>query len=547
MATRRAIDLPIASVTLLEDRAHVVRRGSLSLATADERVQVERVAPVIADKTVAVTVVEGPARVVDARVRRRALVRLRDGDRVAEEDQLGAERARLERESDDLAAERERLQAEHDLLARQIAALDQVASLSLADLADDAAWGDELGPDAADRLAALAGDERALVTEMVERARDLDELDRKLQRLSVRIAAIDRPDTEERADLEIDLAGPAGTLCELRVDYVVPGACWRPWHTARLEEAPGVTPRDPSSSSGGDRSRTDATVELATDACVWQNTGEDWRNVELMLSTERASLGAEPPRLASDVLRATRKSEHLVVQTREQDIDTAGLGGGGQSGARAAAELPGIDDGGEVIALRAPERATVPSDGRPYRVRLTSFTAEAEIQLVAFPELAPVVLLKSTQQNRGAEPLLAGPVDLVRSSGLVGRTSILFVAPGERFDLGWGPEADLRLSREVDILEEKSRILSSWIERDTRVRVRLSNLGTAARKLVVTERVPVSEIEKVKIEVDPSRTTSKQRPDEHGFVRWTVDLSAFGHQELELTYQLKKHEDVHGI
>jgi uncharacterized protein (TIGR02231 family) len=526
MATRRAIELPISSVTLLEDRAHVVRRGSLSLAAGDDRVQIERVAPVIADKTVAVTVIEGSAAVVDARVRRRTQVRLRDGDRVAEEEQLGAERARLEREGDQLEAERERLQADHDLVTRQVAALGEIASLSLADLADDAVWGDELGPDAAARLDEVAGEERDLVAQLVDREREIEALDRKLQHLAIRIAAVDRPDAEERADLEIDLSGAAGTVCELRVDYVVPGACWRPWHTARLDGA---------------------TVELATDACVWQKTGEDWRNVELMLSTERASLGAEPPRLASDLLRATRKSEQLVVQAREQDIDTAGLGGGGQPGARAAAELPGIDDGGEVIALRAPERASVPSDGRPYRVRLTSFTAEAETQLVAFPELAPVVLLKSTQENKGSEPLLAGPVDLVRSSGLVGRTSILFIAAGERFDLGWGPDADLRLSREVDVLEEKSRMLSSWIERDTRIRVRLSNLGAAGRKLVVTERVPISEIEKVKIEVDPSRTTGKQRPDQHGFLRWTIDLAAFGHQEIELTYQLKKHEDVRGI
>ncbi len=527
MAARRVIELPIASVTLLEDRAHVVRRGSLSLAAADERVQIERVAPVIADKTVAVTVIEGQVTVVDSRVRRRAFIRLKDGDRETEEKQLGAVRAELARESDKLEAERERIQAEHDLVLRHSAALEEVATLSLADMADDAVWGDELGAEAAARLAETAGDERALVAQLVDRERELEELDRKIQRLTVRIAAVDRPDSDERADLEIDLAGPAGGVCELRVDYVVPGACWRPWHTARLDGA---------------------TIELATDACVWQNTGEDWRGVELMLSTERASLGAEPPRLASDVLRATRKRDQLVVQAREQDIDTAGLGGGGEGrGARAAAELPGIDDGGEVIALRAPGRATIPSDGRPYRVRLASFTAEAETQLVAFPELAPVVLLKSTQQNKGAEPLLAGPVDLVRSSGLVGRTSVLFVAPGERFDLGWGPEADLRLSREVDVLEEKSRMLSSWIERDTRIRVRLSNLGAAARKLVVTERVPISEIEKVKIEVDQARTTGKQRPDEHGFVRWSIDLAAFGHQELELTYQLKKHEDVRGI
>jgi uncharacterized protein (TIGR02231 family) len=419
---------------------------------------------------------------------------------------------------------RDLVQTERDLLVRQAAALEQVAGLTLAELAEDAAWGDELGSAWAEKLGRAAEEERAIIPRLVEREREVEEVEREIARLDGRIQALERPDSEERADLEIDLAGPAGSVCQLRIDYVVPSAVWRPWHTARLD---------------------DGRLELATDACVWQNTGEDWRGVELCLSTERASLGAEPPRLASDVLRAGRKSDQLVVQTREQEIDTAGLGGGEQG--RAAVELPGIDDGGEVIALRAPDRANVPSDGRPYRVRLSSFTTETETELCAFPELAPVILLKSSQQNRGAGPILAGPVDLVRSSGLVGRTSVLFVAAGERFELGWGPDADLRLTREVDTLEEKSRMLSSWIERETRVRVRLSNLGARAVALRITERVPVSEIEKVKIEVDPSRTTGKQRPDEHGHVRWSVDLAPFGHQELELTYQLKKHEDVRGI
>ena len=132
---------------------------------------------------------------------------------------------------------------------------------------------------------------------------------------------------------------------------------------------------------------------------------------------------------------------------------------------------------------RAPERATVPSDGRPYRVRLGSFRGDAELELVAFPELSPSVLLKSAQDNRGTGPLLAGPVDLVRSSGLCGRTSIRYVAPGERFELGWGPDADLRVSREVEALDEKSRMLSSWAVRRTLVRVKLSNLGGEPRKL----------------------------------------------------------------
>jgi uncharacterized protein (TIGR02231 family) len=528
----RVVDLPVMTVQLLEDRAHVVRRGNLALSAAVERIRVERVAPVASDRTLAVTLVEGTGvTVVDARIRRRAVIRLRDGE--ASPSDLRPEREALEREHDQLTQKVAELRAEREGAGREAAALDRAAALAMGELAEDVSWGTPVDDSWGARLDELAAEQGALGRRQVDLDREMDRLDGLLERLAARIAAFDGPAEEERADLEIDVQGAAGAACVLRVDYVVPGASWRPCHTARLIDGEGGK---------------SAQVEIETDACVWQNTGEDWRDVELVLSTERASLGVEPPQLASDVLRAVRRSETVVVEAREQEIETTGLGTGAEAAARAtSAELPGIDDAGDVQTWRAPQRATIPSDGRPYRVRLGAFRGDAELELVAFPELGPTVLLKSAQDNRGTGPLLAGPVDLVRSSGLCGRTSIRYVAPGERFELGWGPDAHLRVSREVEALDEKSRMLSSWAVRRTLVRVKLSNLGAEPRKLSVTERLPVSEIEKVRISVDAERVTGRKKPDENGFLRWQVALEPFGHEELELVWELRRHEDVVGV
>jgi uncharacterized protein (TIGR02231 family) len=533
-AEGRVIDLPVATVTLLEDRAHVVRRGSVALAAAGERVRVERIAPVASDRTLAVSLIEGSGvSVVDARIRRRAVVRLRDGSPSADEaSDVRPEREALERERDEVMQRMAALRGERDAASRQAAALDRAAGLAMAELSEDVAWGAPVDDGWSQQLDELAREQGALGQRSVELDRELERQDAVVARLNGRIAALEGPAEEERADLEIDLQGPAGAACVLRVDYVVPGACWRPCHTARLSGGTGGAP---------------AQVELETDACVWQNTGEDWPDVELVLSTERSSLGVEPPRLGSDVLRATRRSETVVVEAREQEIETAGLGAGAGAARAVVAELPGIDDAGEVQTWRAAERASIPSDGRPYRVRLGSFRSDAELELVAFPELLASVLLRSTQDNRGGGPLLAGPVDLVRASGLCGHTSIRYVAPGERFELGWGPDADLRVSREVEGLDEKSRMLSSWSVRRTLVRVKLSNLGDESRRVSVTERLPVSEIEKVRVSVDAERVTGHRRPDENGFVRWSVGLEPFGHEELELVWELRRHEDVTGV
>lgn len=512
----RDIQLPVDEVILLEDRARVIRRGRIELPAGASRVRIAGIAPVAADRTLGLAVDDGRARVIDARIRRQAVIRQRDGA-------ADGEVARLERERDELDARIDELRAAREVAAREATALDRVASLTHAELAEDASWGRRIDDAWAQRLDELSAQERTAIDRVTDADRLLADLGLTRQRLELRIGMARTPAEEERADLEIDLQAEAAGAVALRVDYVVPGACWRPYHTARLD--------------GG-------RVHFATDACVWQNTGEDWRDAQLVLSTERASLGGEPPRLGSDVLRWQKRSEAIVVEARDQHIDTAGLGSAAPA---RAAEVPGIDDGGERVALRTPARTTVPSDGRPWRIPLSSFTSDAEVELVAFPELTPCVLLRATLVNRGDAPLLAGPVDLIRDSGLVGRTSILYIAPDERFPIGFGPDPDLRVRRAEESSDEKGRALSSWLTRVHTVDLRLSNLGAAARRVLVTERVPVSELEKVKISVDGERTRPAARPDADGLVTWKVDLPPRGHQELTLVYEVRKHEDVVGL
>ena len=341
--------------------------------------------------------------------------------------------------------------------------------------------------------------------------------------LERRIAAALQPSDRVEAELRLEVAVEVAGDYQLRVDYLVAGACWRPYHRARL---------------------VDDQITFSTEGCVWQNSGEDWEHVALLFSTARPSLGTDPPALSSDRLTVRKKQEVLQVQAREQAIQTTGLGDAGRS---TAPEIPGIDDGGEVVSLRGEHRSSVPSDGRPYRVPLGRFTTSAQGERVTMPELAAAVLFKTVQVNDGTTPILAGPVDLVRGGGTTGRTSVLYIAPGERFALGWGPDGALRVRREVDTSAEDSGMLSSWIKRDTTVTLRLTNLGEEAHTIAVQERVPVSEIDKVKIEVERRQTTDAKQPDGDGLLNWSVTLPPAGRKRVVLRYSVKKHSDVQGI
>ena len=440
-----------------------------------------------------------------------------------------ADAAQLKSTIRDKVRERDAIRHRLSQIEGEAVALAQLVELTYAELAEDVAWARDDLAESERELDDIETKIAALGRQACEVRRELHDVQQQLGDLQKLATATTPRDADARARITVELVNPTAEPvdAELVVDYLVPGALWRPCHTARLTEGP-----------------EGARVRLQTDGCVWQSTGEEWVDVQLLFSTERPSLGVEPPMLHTDRLHARKRGSEVQVAAREQAIHTAGLG---QDEAPAAEEeeLPGIDDGGEALELRARTRATVPPDGRPYRVPITEHESEAEVALVCTPELAPAVLLRTRQVNRGRLPLLAGPVDLVRDSGLVGRTSSLYVAPGERFELGWGPDRALRVRREVELLEETRRTLSSWTRKPRRVTIKLSNVGARPATIEVKERIATSEIEKVEVEHDHASRSAT--PDSDGFVTWTVPLRGFGREELQLRWTLVVHDDVTGL
>ncbi len=516
MTSPMVLTAPIDAVTVTEDRAHVQRRVSVDLPAGITRARIDDVAPVIADKTLRVRASGGVA-VGEARVVRR---------KVATEP--AEAHATLVRELEERTKARDVSYASWKRTQAAIALLHDAQRRVLEELAEDAARGTLLAQgqdaEAGERaVRAFEERERAAYTESLDVQRELRDIDKTIERLRTRLAQSGHTTTRVIASIEMTLSSAsAQTKSELVVEYLVPGACWRPQHTATLEP--------------------DGALTVSTDACVWQNTGEDWQSATLKFSTERPSLGQKPPVLDEDEVVAQRRSEVIRVEQRNDAIQHTGLGGA------PPARVPGIDDGGEVRVLVGKARASVPSDGRPYRVPALSMETKAKASLIAYPELAQAVLVRAEQTNGEVAPLLAGPVDLVRESGFVGRTKIGLIAAGERFELGFGPDPHVRLRREVEIVDEEAGLLpSSYVGRSHRVRVYISNLDDRPRKIDVTERIPMSEIEKVEVTFDEKKTTPRATPDENGFIHWAVDLAARGRTTLELRYVIRRHKDVVGI
>lgn len=516
---RRVFEAPVREVTLLEDRGQVVRRGRVAVTPGLNRLAVLDVAPVIQDVSLA-AMAGGDARVADVRVVRAARVtRAQQPEAVRA---LDAEIEALEREVEKLSRERAQLEERRDRFLH-------IFAHGVREIPEDAAWGLVEAEQWRNTLASIS----ARHTELTRRIWDLwaTQRDRAAlfdQRTSERLVAA-RPNTKMVARLELDVWADVAAEVEIELSYVVPSAIWRPLHSARL--------------------RDDGTVEMATQAVAWQATGEDWRDVRLAFSTARSSLGHEAPLLGDDLLVAQRRSEQIVVAAREVKVQQVGVPGGGGGGGpppSQAVDLPGVDDGGEVRLLVAPSPATVPADGAPYVVALSRFSAPAEVDLVTIPERDDKVFVRARLTNLGRTPLLAGPVELVREAGVVGWSKVLFVAPGERFELGFGPDDALRVLRRADAEMEEDDV-DRWKVTANVVRVYLSHLGGPAKTVEVLERIPVSEIEHVRVTLLTSKCQPRPTVDNDGFCRWKIDLAPNTQAEVQLAFGVALAPSVEGV
>ncbi len=505
MSERLPLSMPVRRVTAFEDRAELVRRAEITLAQGRSTLVVEAVTPLSSDAHVSAWFEGSTARVEEIRVDRRWVEATPDGDRmaalVAELDQAARALKAAERV---LERTTQRREASEDLLRRY---LEQVGP---------AVWSGDDGHQGWREALSRLEDTTEVAQQALEAARvERREKQAARERVAALLQDAERHEARLVCDLTVRVFATDAGAAELVVTSVVPCALWRPAHEAHLLK--------------------DGSVRWTTYATVWQRTGEAWNDVELVLSTDRPGAGASLPEIGEDRLRLRDKAvkKRVVLEHREEAV----------SRDRGDAALPGVYDGGEARVFRAEGGVDVPSDGRPHRVSTGAFETEATAGLVAMPEVAAQVFLRARLNNRGQQPVLAGPVTLLRDGAYVGVGEVKYVGPGEAFELSFGSDDRFGVEHERTREEEKRMVGRDRTHFVTHARIDSS--ASSRERVEVVLRLPVSELEALDVRMSEKHCTEgRPEPDDDGLVRLEADLAPGERQKLSLGFHLDKSGDI---
>lgn len=392
--------------------------------------------------------------------------------------------------------------------------------------------GADQGPRTAEALQAeLSRREEAALAERrrAERAR---------REVEERIAAIDR---EHRAlgsaatdaytatvRVRVERSGTVG----VQLSYGVANASWTPRYDIR------------GTASSGE-------VEVALSAEVSQQSGEDWSEVTLAVSSARPDRGTDAPELDPFWLRRPVPQRSLTRSVAKKSMAMAEMDDMAyEEEAFAGAPAPPPPAPMEVVEAQVEtqlmattftveDAVALPSDGTSRRVRLTTAPMEAELTHVAVPRLAQRVYLVGEVTNTAGFPLLAGEAGVFLDQDYLGLLQVDTVAPGESLDVAFGVDDRVRIERVPAQLKEGDaglfgkRARSSW-----RWKLAVTNAHDRPVTVEVREQVPVTTLKEVEVALLPQQGGPAVAPDDEGLMHWTVDVGAKGETGFTWGYRV---------
>jgi len=516
-SVRKIVTSQIVAVTVYSDKALVTRSSIVSLTGQEKELVITPLPDIVETESVRVS---GKGKVA---------VRLLEVkcDRIFSTEPIAAKVAQLTQQIQQLEAEWQHLQAQVDALALQSSFIqglcektEEQFSISLArknlNLSETLDFVNFLGSQYTEYAIATA-----------ECKTRQQQLDKQLQALRQQLQTIQTPHPKESLSLSVGIEPAGAGEFELEVSYLVSRASWTPLYDLRVSSTSNV-------------------VNLGYLAEVTQSTGEDWLGVALTLSTAKPGLGTLPPKLEPWYIDIPIPRQYGYVMTaapmraRNQlgaaEADTAmpsPAPGSGEVQEDIVAEtvIAEVFREGSVVTFKLSGSANIPSDGTPHKTTIFDDDFPCSFNYIAMPRLVSFAYLQAKVKNSSeGATFLPGKANIYRDDIFVGTTQLENIAPGQEFKFNLGIDEGLKIERELVERQVEKKLIGNNRRITYAYRLLITNLLNQPATLKLTEQLPVSRNEQIKVRL--TRSNPSIQLGEMGILEWDLMIPAQGKQEI---------------
>ncbi len=331
----------------------------------------------------------------------------------------------------------------------------------------------------------------------------------------------------------------------LDINYIVSNAGWTPSYDLR---------------SGS----TAAPVQLTYKANVYQNTGEEWNDIKLKLSTSNPNRNNIKPVLPTwfvNYYYQTNNGATVAVSESKRIAGMPSMDFDGSLNEDMEFLRKEVDDKMKNLApaqtsanyAQMVETMTnvefdiklpysIPSDGTTHLVAVKSSDLPASYYHYLVPKMESEAFLIAKVTGWEEMNLLPGKANIFYEGTYVGETMLNAALLSDTMELALGRDHGITITRTKLPDKERNKPLGNDIEKTVTYELKMKNNKSNTLTLVVEDHIPVSQNEDIKVEMkDPGKADYN---DKTGLLKWNTSISSKENKTLTFTYAITYNKDL---
>lgn len=393
------------------------------------------------------------------------------------------------------------------------------------------------------------------------------DLNKELSYLQIQLNYLSAAKQKASGELVLQLQASTATSTDIEISYVAIGASWSPMYDLRSD---GIG----------------KPLGLVYKASIYQSTGYDWKNVDLVLSTSNPNQNNDRPLMSPiyvdfqpDYTQKSKKGNSYIAyqgsgnvilyneaEGQPNTLNTPYLNEStvtnsynayrGTAGRHAdvsteispvTTAVTTINDNNDMESILEFEldlKQDIPSDGEQHIVKVKEHDLNVVYEYHSVPKLDKAAFLLAKITDYGQYNLLPGKANIFFEGTFLGQSFINAQVTTDTMLLSLGRDEQINIKREKlqDLTSKK--VIGTNTKENITYEIVIRNNKTREIDIDILDQIPISKNENLEVKILEMDKADYYEP--YGSLRWKVNIPAGKSKKIKFSYMLKypKSKDI---
>ena len=349
-------------------------------------------------------------------------------------------------------------------------------------------------------------------------------LQKDINRISQKVNEQNSKLRRATGEILVEAYVPANVKGVFNLSYMVRTAGWIPSYNINVKEV-------------------DEPLLVTYNAKVYQNTGIDWKNVDLTLTNANPNLSGNKPevhpwRLSFIQGRGYDMGYSNKMETQALDTKVKSLAIASDDMVGSTPEYPMND---AVTEFKIKSKHSIPSDGKHQGLSIDDLTIPADYEYYVAPKIDPAAFLIARVTDFEQYDLLPGEANLFFSNTFVGKVYINPSTVEDTLDLSLGRDQSIVVKREKIKEFCETKKLSGSTKETLGIEISVRNTKSTKIQLIIEDQIPISTAKEIEVDLVEAKTAKHSK--ETGKLRWSKNIMAGTTESMVFKYTVKYPSD----